>query len=196
MATKRAKPAAKRAVRRVVRNVAAGFTTGTGKAVKFTPFRSSPDYDPRRLSSSTAGKAAEVKLAAKRKRAHAAGMKKAVKRVGRRNPVSGGVMDIYSDQRQLELYDSIKAGKSVTVRVHGGGKRSGVAIMRGPAGWVLRPSTHTGNPPIAYPGNIMSVRAGKLPVARNPLPIGQWTAVDKVKVRSDGSIQIMIRPGR
>ena len=36
------------------------------------------------------------------------------------------------------------------------------------------------------------------PVAKmkNPLPVGKWTAVDKVKVRSDGSIQIMIRPGR
>jgi len=31
---------------------------------------------------------------------------------------------------------------------------------------------------------------------KNPLPTNKWTAVDKVKLRSDGSIQIMIRPGR
>ena len=107
MATKRAKPAAKR-----TRNVAAGFTTGKGKAAKFTPYRSSPDYDPRRLSSSTAGKAAEVKLAAKRKRQYAVGMKKAVAKM------------------------------------------------------------------------------------KNPLPTGKWTKVDKVKVMSNGSIKIMIRPGK
>lgn len=160
-----------------VKNISEGYTDANGV---FHPIRSASDYRAKRAGETKryvkGAKASKAKrtvtvphkrVAAKRTAAQIKAALKPKRRTVRKNPVSRGVLEIHDAQKQLTLYDSIKAGKSVTVRVRGGGTRSGRATMRGPEGWVLTPTKHTGNPPIAYPGNIVSVRAGKLPVAKS-----------------------------
>ena len=185
-----------------VKNISEGYVDANGA---FHPIRAAGDYKAKRAGETkkyATGKKRKVSKA--KKTVTVAHVRRAAKKTvaqikaalstktKRRNPVSRGVLEIHDAQKQLTLYDSIKAGKSVTVRVRGGGTRSGRATMRGPAGWVLTPSKHTGNPPIAYPGNIVSVRAGKLPVARaNPLPVGKYIKA-KVKRMANGDVKVMI----
>lgn len=186
-----------------VKNISEGYVDANGA---FHPIRAASDYKAKRageVKKYATGKkrkvskakktvtVAHVRAKAKRTLSDIKKMLKPKRRVARKNPVSRGVLEIHDAQKQLTLYDSIKAGKSVTVRVRGGGTRSGRATIRGPHGWVLTPSTHTGNPPIAYPGNIVSVRAGKLPVARNPLPVGKYIKA-KVKRMANGDVKVMI----
>ena len=184
------------------KNISEGFMSGG----VFHPIRAAGDYKAKRAGEKkkyATGKKAKPSKAAKtvrvpHKRVAAkktvaqlkAALKAKSKTARTRNPVSRGVLENYDAQKQLTLYDSIKTGKSVTIRTRTGTTRSGVATMRGPTGWVLTPRTHTGNPPIAYPGNIVSVRAGKLPVA-NPLPVGKYIKA-KVKRCADGTVKVLI----
>lgn len=186
-----------------VKNISEGFVDGNGV---FHPIRSAADYKPKRTGEKrkyATGKkrkpskakktvtVAHVRTKARKTVAQLKAMLAPKRRVTRKNPVSRGVLEIHDAQKQLTLYDSIKVGKSVTVRTRQGTTRSGRATMRGSTGWVLTPKTHTGNPPIAYPGNIVSVRAGKLPVAKNPLPVGKYVKA-KVKRMANGDVKVMI----
>ena len=142
MATKRAKPAAKR-----VRNISEGYMDANGV---FHPIRSASDYRAKR--------AGEVKKYA----------------TGRKRKVS-------------------KAKKTVTVSHKRVAAKKTLAELRKLIGSPRREWTAAEKKKYS-PAQRAAMQK---PVAvKNPLPTGKWTKVDKVKVRSDGSIQIMIRPGR
>lgn len=73
-------------------------------------------------------------------------------------------------------YDDIKSGDRVTILVPNGkkinwytrlvevewAKKTGRAVMRGPAGWVLNMGGKHGTPGIATPDNFVEVKRGKL----------------------------------
>lgn len=54
--------------------------------------------------------------------------------------------------------DTIRRGDSVTIRTPQGQTRTGKAVMRGPAGWVLNMGGPHGTPGVATPENFVSVR--------------------------------------
>lgn len=58
------------------------------------------------------------------------------------------------------LYDSIRHGDKVTIVDRFGQSRTGRAVMRGPAGWVLNMGGRHGTPGIAAPQNVTRVRRG------------------------------------
>jgi hypothetical protein len=68
-----------------------------------------------------------------------------------------------------ELLEKIRAGDKVTIMVHAGGigknrewkPKTGRAVMRGPAGWVLNMGGRYGTPGVATESNIISVRRAK-----------------------------------
>jgi hypothetical protein len=74
------------------------------------------------------------------------------------------------DAGQLYLLLKIKPGDRVTILVPGGlnldgsvdyTERTGRAVMRGPAGWVLNMGGPHGRPEVATPKNIVRVKKGK-----------------------------------
>lgn len=80
-----------------------------------------------------------------------------------------GVGPRYNVRKEVmtdELLNSIKAGDKVTIHVPNGIGRNGqewtaktgTAVMRGPAGWVLNMGGKHGTPGIATEKNIISVR--------------------------------------
>jgi len=64
------------------------------------------------------------------------------------------------------LLKSIHAGDRVTIRMYRGGQKTGRAVMRGPAGWVLNMGGRHGTPDIADERNIVKVRHAR--ERRNP----------------------------
>ena len=64
---------------------------------------------------------------------------------------------------QSELYDAIRAGDRVTIVNRFGQQRTGRAVMRGPAGWVLNMGGPHGTPAIAHPDNVTKVSARRNP---------------------------------
>jgi hypothetical protein len=58
------------------------------------------------------------------------------------------------------LYDTIRIGDRVTIRTPQGGRQSGRAVMRGPAGWVLNLGGRYGTPGIADERNTVAVHKG------------------------------------
>jgi hypothetical protein len=62
---------------------------------------------------------------------------------------------------EVTLLDTISVGDRVTIVDRFGVERSGRAVMRGPAGWVLNMGGRHGTPGIATHENITRVRARK-----------------------------------
>lgn len=69
--------------------------------------------------------------------------------------------------KNLDLYGQIKPGSRVTVMLHSGTgrngpefnlKKTGRAVMLGPAGWVLNMGGKHGTPAIASPENVVAVK--------------------------------------
>lgn len=60
-----------------------------------------------------------------------------------------------------DLLDEMKAGDRVTIVDRFGKKRTGKAVMRGPAGWVLNMGGAHGTPDIATDENIYAVKRTK-----------------------------------
>lgn len=66
-----------------------------------------------------------------------------------------------------ELLNTIKAGDKVTIKVHDGigrhgieyRNKTGIAVMRGPYGWVLNMGGRYGTPAVATEDNLVSVRS-------------------------------------
>jgi len=59
------------------------------------------------------------------------------------------------------LVDAIRAGCRVTIVDRFGKQRTGRAVMRGPAGWVLNMGGKHGTPGIASDANVTNVRCTK-----------------------------------
>jgi hypothetical protein len=58
----------------------------------------------------------------------------------------------------IGLFASIKVGSRVTIRTPYGQVRTGRAVMRGPAGWVLNLGGRYGTPGIADERNVIQVK--------------------------------------
>jgi len=58
----------------------------------------------------------------------------------------------------IPLVESIRHGKRVTIISPNGQKRSGKAVMKGPAGWVLNLGGRYGTPGIATDKNTIAVK--------------------------------------
>lgn len=61
----------------------------------------------------------------------------------------------------LKLVDSIRVGDRVTIVNRFGQTRTGRAVMRGPAGWVLNMGGPYGTPGIATDENTVKVSKGR-----------------------------------
>jgi hypothetical protein len=59
------------------------------------------------------------------------------------------------------ILDAIRAGDRVTITNRFGQERTGRAVMRGPAGWVLNMGGPHGTPAIASDENIVKVKPRK-----------------------------------
>ncbi len=65
------------------------------------------------------------------------------------------------ETEKLNLLDAIRAGDRVTIANRFGQNRTGRAVMRGPAGWVLNMGGPHGTPAIAELENIVAVKTGR-----------------------------------
>lgn len=59
------------------------------------------------------------------------------------------------------ILDTIRAGTRVTIVNRFGQRRTGRAVMRGPAGWVINLGGRHGTPAIATEENIVKVRQAR-----------------------------------
>ncbi len=74
-------------------------------------------------------------------------------------PTPSAEKHLPNNQFQSELlFGKIKPGSRVTIMTPHGQERSGRAVMRGPAGWVLNMGGAHGTPGIATPENIVNVK--------------------------------------
>lgn len=71
-----------------------------------------------------------------------------------------------------DLYDAIRHGDRVTIVNRFGQQRTGRAVMRGPAGWVLNMGGPHGTPAIASPENVTRVKKSNR--AEPPIGWQQW----------------------
>lgn len=63
--------------------------------------------------------------------------------------------------RAVSLLEEIRHGDKVTISSRYGRDRTGRAVMRGPAGWVLNMGGRHGTPAVATTENLVAVRRGK-----------------------------------
>lgn len=69
---------------------------------------------------------------------------------------------------QVGIVDMIRNGDRVTIETRHGNSVSGVATMRGPAGWVINTGGRHGTPAIASERNVVSIRRGRTLVWGRP----------------------------
>lgn len=81
----------------------------------------------------------------------------AQKHAGKRNPFDW--RESRAAKSTGSLYDAIRHGSRVTIVNRFGQERSGKAVMRGPAGWVLNMGGAHGTPGIATPENVVRVKS-------------------------------------
>jgi hypothetical protein len=67
----------------------------------------------------------------------------------------------YGRAEVISLFSLIRHGSRVTIVTPHGSERTGRAVMRGPAGWVLNMGGPHGTPGIASPDNVIRVKAAK-----------------------------------
>jgi hypothetical protein len=83
------------------------------------------------------------------------------------------------------IVDMIHPGDRVTIMTPQGQRRTGRAVMRGPAGWVLNMGGRYGTPAIADERNIVAVHASDAP-ADPPGPGPGPKAEQRIADRIDG----------
>lgn len=75
------------------------------------------------------------------------------------------------------LYDAIRHGSRVTIVDRFGKQRTGRAVMRGPAGWVLNMGGPHGTPGIAHPDNVTRVKNPNLGYFQEEIKSGSRVAI-------------------
>ena len=84
------------------------------------------------------------------------------------------------------LLDAIRAGDRVTIANRLGQMRTGRAVMRGPAGWVLNMGGKHGTPDIATEHNIVAAHAASARRIRELIEDEGWTPAEARTLAKEG----------